>query len=220
MSIINNTLGERVLEKLKDDILSGVYKPGDRLLYEKIASQLNVSMTPVKEALLRLEQEGIVKTIPRKGTYVTQLTDQDIVEYTRIRLSLESLAIDTICEKKISPENIRRLEPINKKLEEAIRRKQTTLCMTMDIEFHYTIVEISESRRLFELIKQLPLTNFFALRGTQNRMIEQGAVIVEKHANIIEGLCRYDAEYAKNVLIANILTPQMGIIETPDHQDQ
>lgn len=212
--MINNTLGERILEKLKDDILSGIYKPGDRLLYEKIASKLNVSMTPVKEALLRLEQEGIVETIPRKGTYVTELTDRDIIEYTRIRLSLESLAIDIICEKKIPPESIGKLETINGELEKAIGEALTTVCMSKDMEFHYTIVELCENRRLFELIKQLPLTNFFALRGTQNRMIEQGTVIVEKHAHIIESLYRYDAETAKNVLKANILTPQMGILDT------
>jgi len=210
--VINNTLGERVFEKLKDDILAGVYKPGDRLYYEKIASALNVSMTPVKEALLRLEQEGIVRTIPRKGTYVIELTDRDIIEYTHIRFSLESLAIDTICEKRIPQEKIRELQPINDELAKAIQRKETVLCMSKDIEFHHKIVELSDNLRLYDLFKQLPLTNFMALRGTQNRMIEQGETIIEKHANIIEGLTRYDAEYAKNVLKANILIPQLGIV--------
>ncbi len=210
--VINNTLGERVFEKLKDDILAGVYKPGDRLYYEKIASALNVSMTPVKEALLRLEQEGLVRTIPRKGTYVIELTDRDIIEYTYIRFSLESLAIDTICEKHIPQERIRELQPINEELARAIRMKEAVLCMLKDIEFHHKIVELSENIRLYDLFKQLPLTNFLALRGTQNRMIEQGEVIIEKHAHIISGLLRYDAEYTKNVLKANILVPQLGIV--------
>jgi DNA-binding GntR family transcriptional regulator len=211
--MINNTLGERVFEQLKDEILSWVYKPGDRLLYEKIASRLNVSMTPVKEALLRLEQEGIVRTIPRKGTYVIELTDRDIIEYTRIRLALESLAIDLICETRIPTEQIQSLETINADLAKAIREKQTVFCMSKDIEFHSRIVELSDNTRLFETFKQLPLTNFFALRGTQNRMIEQGEYIIQSHASIISGLSQYNADYAKNVLKSNILPPQLGMVE-------
>ncbi|GAB4364209.1 MAG: GntR family transcriptional regulator [Spirochaetales bacterium] len=210
--VINNTLGERVFEKLKDDILAGVYKPGDRLYYEKIASALNVSMTPVKEALLRLEQEGMVRTIPRKGTYVIELTDRDIIEYTHIRFALESLAIDTICKKRIPEDRIRELQPVNEELAKAIRKREMVLCMAKDIEFHHKIVDLSENIRLYDLFKQLPLTNFMALRGTQDWMIEQGEIIIEKHENIVEGLLRYDAEYTKNVLKANILVPQLGIV--------
>lgn len=209
--MINDTIGERILAKLKDDILSGVYKPGDRLYYEKIASEHGVSMTPVKEALLRLEQEGIVKTIPRKGTYVTQLTDTDIVEYTRIRLALESLAVELICELKIPEEQIGRLESINRDLERAIEANEMNECMAKDLEFHYTIVELADSERLLELMKQLPLANFFAMRGTQDRMVSQGSAIVRNHAAIIKGLWAYDIEGTKASLKENILAPQLSI---------
>ena len=209
--MINDTIGERILAKLKDDILSGLYKPGDRLYYEKIASEHGVSMTPVKEALLRLEQEGIVRTIPRKGTYVTELTDRDIVEYTRIRLALESLAVELICELEIPEERIRRLESINRELKLAIEANEMTECMAKDMEFHYTIVELAESERLLELIKQLPLTNFFAMRGTQDRMISHGSAIVRNHAAIITGLCAHDSDSTKASLKENILAPQLSI---------
>jgi DNA-binding GntR family transcriptional regulator len=217
MMMLNKTLGERVLERLKDDILSGIYKPGDRLLYTEIASRLEVSMTPVKEALLRLEQEGIVKTIPRKGTYVTEITDQDLIEYTRIRLALESLATDIICEKKIPHINIRKLEGINKALEKVTKEKRTTECVAKDIEFHYTIVQMSENKRLFDLVKQLPLTNFHVLRGEQSLMMDLGTTIVETHRNIISALYEYNPRLARKFLKMNIM-PQMTMIKTKPEQ--
>lgn len=207
--VLNKTLGERVLEKLKDDILSGIYQPGDRLLYTEIASKMQVSMTPVKEALLRLEQEGIVETIPRKGTYVTRITDRDIIEYTRIRLALELLAADLICEKKIPADAIRKLELINRELEKAITEDRGNDSIAKDIEFHYAIVELSGSKRLIDLVKQFPLTNIQALRGA-HIMVKSGRV-TETHSNIIETLCKHNARQAKKLLRENII-PQMSIV--------
>jgi DNA-binding GntR family transcriptional regulator len=212
MSTINNTVSERIFEKLKDNILAGVYQPGNRLLYGQIASEFHVSMTPIREALLKLEQEGLVKTIPRKGTYITELTDQDIIEYTRIRFALEALAVDIICETMVNPEEIRRLELINGALEEAINSRQLVTCMTLDIKLHHTIVEICGNHRLFDLMNQLPLTNFYALRGNQNRMVEMGQEIIKQHAAIITNLYSYNAEAAKNSLRENILSAQLNVI--------
>jgi DNA-binding GntR family transcriptional regulator len=205
--VLNKTLGERILEKLKDDILTGVYKPGERLLYTEIASKLGVSMTPVKEALLRLEQEGIVTSISRKGTYVTGITDRDINEYTRIRLALECLAVDIICEKKIPPQTIQKLEDINAELQKAIQENRMGDCIAKDIEFHTSIVKMSDNRRLIDLINLFPLTNVQSLRGADNIMIKLGSLVVKMHADIISALCQRNARKAKKYLRTNILTP-------------
>ena len=213
MSTLNNTLSQRIFEKLKDHILTGVYRPGNRLLYTQLAEEFNVSMTPIREALLKLEQEGIVQTIPRKGVYIIELTDQDVIEYTKIRYSMEGLAIDSICENETPREEIKRLEAINAELIKAIKTRQPVLCMTKDMDFHHIIVEISGNKRLYELVKQLPLTNFYANRGNENRMIEYGADIIKQHAGIINSLYNYDAESAKHWLMENILKPQLNIVK-------
>ncbi|GHV64796.1 GntR family transcriptional regulator [Spirochaetia bacterium] len=219
MIAINNTLSERIFEQLKDNILTGVYQPGNRMLYKQLAADFKVSMTPVREALLKLEQEGIVKTIPRKGVYIIKLTDQDVIEYTKIRFSMEALAIDSICENRSPPEEIRRLEHINRELEDAIKNREPVPCMTRDMEFHQTIVEICGNKRLFELIKQLPLTNFFANRGNQNRMIEIGANIIKQHSGIVNNLYEYNPEAAKLCLKENILFPQYSIVTDPQSSE-
>lgn len=210
--MINNTLSERIVERIKDEILSGQLKPGDRLFYENIAAKLNVSLTPVKEALLRLEQEGLVKTIPRKGAYVTQLTERDIIEYTRIRLALECLAVELLCEKGISRAELDSLRQINRDLEAAMRENDSSRCMSSDIDFHHALVNLSGNRRLADLMNQMPLSNFFALMGAQSIMLERGDSILVEHGRIIESLALGDAPGTVALLRTNILNPQLQIL--------
>jgi DNA-binding GntR family transcriptional regulator len=207
--MLNNTLSERVFEHLKADILAGVLKPGDRLLYVKIAEQLNVSLTPVKEALLMLEQEGLVKTVPRKGATVTQLTHRDIIEYTQIRLALEGLAVEIACEKKIEESDLNMLRQINQELEDATKRLDTGECMKKDIQFHYAIVSLSDNKRLSDLMNQLPLANLFGNQGTQSIMLNRSSSILIEHAQIIESLAVRDVSLIKLLLRKNILSPQI-----------
>lgn len=218
--MINNTLSERVFEHIKDDILMGVMKPGDRLLYEKLAEKLNVSLTPVKEALLMLEQEGLVKTVPRKGAYVTQLTNRDVLEYTQIRLALECLAVDILCEKK-EPTDFSMLRQINRELEIATKSKDTGECMNKDIKFHYAIVTLCDNKRLSDLINQLPLSNFYGHMGTQQIMVERGKLILVEHSQIIEALAAKDAGRTKSLLKQNILEPQVDYLKKlPAEEDR
>ncbi|MFA6504689.1 MAG: GntR family transcriptional regulator [Treponemataceae bacterium] len=219
--MINNTLSERVFEHIKDDILMGVMKPGDRLLYEKLAEKLNVSLTPVKEALLMLEQEGLVKTVPRKGAYVTQLTNRDVLEYTQIRLALECLAVDIFCEKKKDTSDFSILRQINRELELATKSKDTGECMKKDIKFHYAIVTLCDNKRLSDLINQLPLSNFYGHMGTQQIMVERGKLILIEHSQIIEALAAKDATLTKALLKSNILEPQVDYLkQLPAEEDR
>lgn len=210
--MVNNTLSERILEHIKDDILSGYYKPGDRLLYEKLASKFEVSLTPVKEALLRLEQEGLVTTIPRKGAYVSTLTPGDMREYIQIRFALERLAVEIICSRKIGEDEITLLDSINEEIAEAIREKNSYKCMAKDIEFHHAMVNLSGNKRLAELMNQLPLSNFYALMGNQNGMIEMGDTIISIHAAIIEALTLGESRKTISLLKKNILNPQLDLV--------
>lgn len=212
MATINDTLSERVVERLKDSILTGVYRPGNRLFYKQLCEEYKVSMTPIREALIKLEQEGLVKTIPRKGAYIIELSDQDVLEYTLIRFAMETLAIEQICEKRTPRDEIRRLEEINVDLEAAVKEQESLRCLAKDVEFHHEIVEICGNQRLFILFKQVPLTNFYAVRGNENRMLENGVHIVRQHRGIIDGLCDYDAPAATLFLKENILSPQLTII--------
>lgn len=84
---------DKVYEYIKQSIISGVYKSGDRIVERELADQLRVSRTPIREALFRLESQGLVKTLPRKGVVVSKLEPEEVVEIFTILASLESLAM-------------------------------------------------------------------------------------------------------------------------------
>ncbi|MGN1267665.1 MAG: GntR family transcriptional regulator, partial [Dorea sp.] len=87
----DRSLRGKVFQKLRDNILSGVYKDGDELREIIVGEELGVSRTPVREALRQLELEGLVKIIPNKGAYVTGITREDVRDIYKIRSQLEGL---------------------------------------------------------------------------------------------------------------------------------
>ncbi|WLR52899.1 GntR family transcriptional regulator [Bacillus tianshenii] len=86
------SIRERAYRYLKSLILEGNYKPGDRLIERELANQLNISRTPIREALFRLESQGFVKTVPRKGVVVANISAEEVIEVFTILSSLEVLA--------------------------------------------------------------------------------------------------------------------------------
>ncbi len=213
MDMKHATLGETVFSILRDQILTGVLKPGDRLLYNNIAAQLDVSLTPIKEALLRLEQEGLVQIIPRKGAFVTKISKRDAIEYTNIRLALESLAAETICQGKgIAPAEVRKMLEINHQLDQTIRDMRIKESLELDNEFHKTLVSFSGNMRLMEMISQMPLLNICAAVGAEYYVIRSGETIVKTHAAIIDMLQKKDPTTAKQLLKENIQAPILSIL--------
>lgn len=210
----NETLGEQAFSKLKGDILSGYYIPGERLLFEKVAERLGVSMTPLKNAFHKLEQEGLVHNIPRRGTYVTQLCDSDIVEYSQIRYALECLAVDLICSKNdINEKEIASLVKINARIMKAIKDKSPKDCIIYDTQFHLTLVSMSGNDRLVQMLNQFPLSNLLVFMGRGEKSIENGSIIIDNHNKIIEALRKRDKARIKKILESNIFLPYNQIFK-------
>lgn len=207
----NETLGERIFRELKRDILSGFYSPGERLLYEKVAERLGVSMTPLKDAFMKLEQEGLVTTYARRGTFVTELTEEDVIEYSQIRLALESLAVELACSRTIHEEEFNKLQEINNQIKKAVKNQNPNDCIKNDMKFHLKVVSLSGNNRLSEMLYQFPLSNFLVLMGMGKRSIEIGEIVVKNHNKIIEALKIQDSSTIKELLKHNILDPYYQI---------
>jgi len=210
-----DTLSEIVYKELKQRILSGEYQPGERLLIEKISNKLEVSMTPLKDAFRLLEQEGLVTNIPRKGTFVTKLSDQDVLEYCMIRLSLESLAVDTICSRDVAPlpGQIKDLEDLNKKVELALKKQNKKDFIIYDIKFHKEIAALSGNNKLVEMLSMYPLNNFLVLMGGGILNTQDITDTVSQHGKIIDALQSKDAVAAKELLKENILILHQNLIQ-------
>jgi len=209
-----DTLSEIVYKELKQRILSGEYQPGERLLIEKISNKLEVSMTPLKDAFRLLEQEGLVTNIPRKGTFVTKLSDQDVLEYCMIRLSLESLGVDTICSRDVAPlpGQIKDLEDLNKKVELALKKQNKRDFIIYDIKFHKEIAALSGNNKLVEMLSMYPLNNFLVLMGGGILNTQDITETVSQHSKIIDALQKKDAVAAKQLLKENILILHQNLI--------
>ena len=211
--MINQTLSRKVFEILREQIVTGVLKPNDRLLYINVAQELDVSLSPVKEALLYLAQEGLVTIIPRKGAFVRQIDLNDLIEYAYIRHALESLAVDVICQDDHPAEEFAHLRAINEAIRVAVDQKDIKLCIRRDNEFHQGIISMCRMNMLTDVLDKLPLRNLLALHGATDHMVNAGDHIADVHESIVVGLETKNAEKVKALLQENIVKPILDLMD-------
>lgn len=144
---------------LRDGIVNSTFAPGSRLNVEEIAQRLNVSRTPVHEALAVLATEGLVEVQPRKGTYVTAFTHQDFVETLAIRRALEMLACETACD-HVDDDAIAKLRELMNTMERVVAEMSNSEEAAqshdaLNLAFHRRIVVLSGNRKLISVYDDL-----------------------------------------------------------------
>ncbi len=147
-------LRDVVFKTLRRGILTGELKPGERLMEIHLANRLGVSRTPIREAIRKLELEGLVTMIPRRGAEVANTTEKNLKDVLEVRQALESLAIELACE-RITPENKEALREKLNQVEEAARTGDSSAIASADVAFHDAIVEASGNVRLTQLVSNL-----------------------------------------------------------------
>lgn len=147
-------LGEVVFEYLRESILNGDLKPGERLMEISLAEQMGVSRTPVREAIRKLEKEKFVEMIPRKGAYVADLTAKDILDVLEMRIILEGFAAALAAE-RISDEEMDALIISYDNFEKAVKTEDRAFMLEMDNEFHDHIFKATKNNKLIEIVKDL-----------------------------------------------------------------
>ena len=115
------TLRERIVEFVKDAIIKGRLKPGERVPESELAEMFGISRTPIREAFRQLESEGFITFTPRKGAIVSPITDKDVIEFYAIKGLLEGYAAKMAC-CKISDKEIRRMEDLNSQMTKCSER--------------------------------------------------------------------------------------------------
>ena len=135
VEILHKSLTEKVYEKFKDKILSGSLKPGERLVYENLGKEWGVSLTPWREAIIKLKQEGLVEEVSRGGFYVKLFSIKEIEEMYDIREWLEGLAIN-LAIPLINKKKMKILFQVYNKFEDSIKNKDINSCVMNDYQFH------------------------------------------------------------------------------------
>jgi len=203
-------LSQKVYRALKTEIIKGSLKPGTKLLEGKIAEQMGVSRTPVREALKELAAEGFVKMNPNQAVVVSNASVEDVQEVLQIRGVLEGLAV-RLATKIISEEEIEELEKYQKQMEYYTNKDDALAFSEMDAEFHELILNICGNNRLIQIRKNL---SDQAHRYRIRSLSVPGRLkySLKEHQEIIEALKRKDAEQADRLsqkhienVLANIL---------------
>jgi len=149
-------LRDKISTSIRDLIIEGKLKPGERLTEPEISASLGISRTPLREAFLQLESEGFVQVLPRKGAIVTDINLQDAVDIYTIKASLEALATRLACP-LIQAEAFDTLIKLNQQMEKisVSENKNYRRFLDLNARFHQTIYENSNNNKLIKLINTL-----------------------------------------------------------------
>ncbi len=202
-------LRDVVFNTLRQAILRGELKPGERLMEIALANRLGVSRTPVREAIRMLELEGLVIMIPRKGAQVAQITEQDLNDVLEVRLGLEELAVRFACE-RITDEEIKELGLAVKEFEKKMREDDLSTQAEADVKFHEIIYGATHNRRLVQIINNIR-EQMYRYRIEYLKDVESRKTLVKEHYEICDALKHRDAESAVEKMCIHIKNQQEAI---------
>lgn len=204
-------LRDIVFENLRNAILEGDLKAGKRLMEVQLAEQLGVSRTPIREAIRKLELEGLVVMLPRKGAYVANMSFKDLIDVLEIRASLEGLAAYLAAERR-RDEDIVELERVAKEFEKSVRETDIDNVLKKDIEFHEKIFLMANNKKLYHLITSL-WEQVHRFRVTYVSNYDASLSLVDEHNKILEAIKSGDSELAKKYATEHIELAEQFFME-------
>lgn len=205
-------LREIVFETLREAIINGSLKPGERMMEIQLAEELGVSRTPVREAIRKLELESFVVMVPRKGAYVAGISMKDIVDVFEIRAALEGLAAGLAAE-RITDEELEDLERYLVKIAECMEANDLNSVVDIDTEFHETLYKACRNERLVQIVS---LLREQIQRFRTKSLASPGRMkyALEEHKKIVEAVSERNVELARVIAIEHIENAENSMLET------
>ena len=204
-------LRDVVFKTLREAILKGDLAPGERLMEIKLANQLGVSRTPIREAIRKLELEGLVVMVPRKGAEVAKITEKDLRDVLEVRASLEELAISLACE-RITDEKIAELNDALEQFRTVIKGKDVTKIAQMDVAFHDVIFEATQNARLVQMVNNLR-EQMYRYRLEYLKDFSTHSRLDEEHVKIFEAVSARDIERATALIREHIYNQEVTVVK-------
>ena len=205
----NISLREAVYLTLRRAILTNVFEPGDRLMEMKLAAQLGVSRTPVREAIHLLEKESLVRQIPHKGVVVAGITKKQLRDVLEIRGMLEELAVQLAC-RRGTEEGFTKLQAAADNFAKAVKQeKDVTVQAEKDVAFHDVIYHMTDNERLIELVESIWQQIYrYRIERLKGANLES---IVQEHQELVQALCARDEEAAVRMARLHISNQEVSI---------
>lgn len=202
---VKSTRVDSAYDRLKDEILHGVLPPGYQAPEPDIASRLGMSRTPVREALIRLEAEGLIDLIPRRGARVVAISQKDFREIFEILAVLEGLAAHAAAQTGIASEPLSGLRQVLEEGETALRAKDISAWAQLDDTVHRLVAGLSGNDRLHAEICGL-LDQVFRANSVLLRLNNAPAARDATHRKIVDAIAAGEAEQAAELANAHRLS--------------
>lgn len=209
------SLKQQAYAGIKNAIVLHEVLPGSALFERDLSENLKISRTPVREAILLLEMEGWVKSIPRKGTFVSEITTGDVEEVIQIRKALEVLVIELLIP-KITERDIEQLNEIYVKQLGLV--KDSGQFISVDKDFHIYLAELSGNNRLVNLISTISdQIRWFGVSALN--LPNRKEQTLKEHAWIIECLKNKETEKAKEAVLEHIEHTRLAVLSSVSLRD-
>lgn len=212
------SLREAVYQTLRRAILTNVFQPGERLMEMKLASQLGVSRTPVREAIHLLEKESLVSQVPHRGVVVAGITRKQLRDVLEVRSMLEELSVQLAC-RRASEEDMRRLKAMAADFEAAVEtHADVTVLAEKDVAFHDVIYQMTDNEKLIQMVANL-WQQIYRYRIEYLKDVRQGEALVKEHWEMVEALCARDEKAAVAAARSHISNQESAIENRLDEKE-
>jgi DNA-binding GntR family transcriptional regulator len=211
-------LRDRIAEMVRESIIDGKIRPGERLVEPELAGRLGVSRTPLREALLQLDSEGFVNMTPRRGAVVSELSREDAMETYLVKGALESLAARLACE-RITDGELVALRDIHDRMARlaAARTRDHRRILQLNTEFHSTISSASHNDKLIQYIRVLR-SQALRYNYIYLSVLSHLSASLREHARILDAIARREGETAEQLVRAHGDAARTALCAFIDHQ--
>jgi DNA-binding GntR family transcriptional regulator len=215
-------LRDVVFDNLRESILTGKLKPGQRLMEIQLAEGLGVSRTPIREAIRKLELEDLVVMLPRKGAYVSNMSLKDITNVLQVRAKLEGLSSSLAAKKRndIDVENLKKMTEEFKKLSsrEDMSYDDIMELSKKDIDFHKAIRKMSDNNALTKAVTSI-WEQEYKFRLSYMKCYDTSMSIADEHMGIVKAIIDGDDKLAEELTSKHIMNSEEFILNNADFKD-
>lgn len=211
-------MSEKIADVLRKNIISGNIKAGEKLNESRLSNALNISRPPIREAFRILATEGLITLVPRKGAFISELSIREVKEIYEMKSMMESfanrLAIPNLDEKEISE-----LDSILNLMEEKIKENNFKEVLSLNIEFHRKMIEVSKNKKLIYFYESivLPIRKYQRLGLSAPSSWKTS---FEEHRSIVEAIKSRDIELAERLTREHTMTATLRVIGRLKEKEQ
>ena len=204
-------LREVIFDTLREAIIVGELKPGERLMEVQLADKMGVSRTPVREAIRKLELEGLVEMLPRKGAHVADLSVKDIMDVLEVRSTLDGLA-SSLSASRITEDEVKELKHIQGQFVTCVEKNNLQGSIKKDVEFHDIIYRSSRNDKLMQITNNLR-EQIHRFRVIYIKDYSSTRELIKEHAEIFDAIAGRDPDSALRAAQKHIKNQEDTIIK-------